>query len=227
MAKSIIIFLGPPGAGKGTLSRLCMHRLNYRQFSTGNVCRQHIAQQTDIGKEIDFIIKSGKLISDSLIMNMVRDWIMSQQAYDDSIILDGIPRTLAQAQALHELVMSSDEPYEMHLIKMQIDDEVIIRRLTGRVLCSEKSCQAVYSLNDAALSPKVENTCDDCSSALIKRSDDEERAIRQRLVEYYAHENELIEYYTSVGLPIAQIAVEKPVDDVYEELTDILGVKAL
>src|SRR5438105_2140053 len=100
---NIFIFLGPPGSGKGSVSRLCIKDLGWVQLSTGNLCRKHIAKQTEIGKEIDFAIKSGKLVSDDLITNMVLEWF--QKDFDDShtVILDGYPRTIMQAQAFTKL----------------------------------------------------------------------------------------------------------------------------
>ena len=99
----VILFIGPPGSGKGTLSQKCVQKLGWQQISTGDLCRRHIAKQTEIGKSIDFAIKSGKLVSDGLISQMVFDWFRQENIESDVVILDGYPRTVNQAKDFDEL----------------------------------------------------------------------------------------------------------------------------
>ena len=115
--KSVFIFIGPPGSGKGTLSHLCVSSLRWVQLSTGNLCRKHIAEQTEIGKQIDFALKSGKLVSDSLINAMVHDWFSMTIQEADNIILDGYPRTVAQAEALHEYLQKNLSHVDVQVIR--------------------------------------------------------------------------------------------------------------
>ncbi len=144
--KDIFIFLGPPGSGKGSLSHLCVKRLGWQQLSTGNLCREHIAQQTDIGKQIDFAIKSGKLISDSLIIEMASAWLKKTFEHTGIVIFDGFPRTVPQAQALHEIITSLDD-VTMNVVRMDIPFETVVYRLLARSICQNNKCQSVYSMH--------------------------------------------------------------------------------
>lgn len=223
--QDIFIFIGPPGAGKGSLSHLCVKQLEWMQFSTGNICREHIAQNTELGKQIDFVIKSGKLISDSLIIRMVADWLLSNSKKLKAVIFDGFPRTLTQAKALQELL--SQAPFNLirlNVIKMDISDESIIRRLATRLVCQNSKCQAVYSLdNNSALNPKHEMLCNECSAALIRRPDDEIKSITERLLVYHKHEQDLINFYTNIGQKVTNLNVEQPLEQVYHQLLTLIG----
>ncbi|MBA3954559.1 nucleoside monophosphate kinase [Candidatus Dependentiae bacterium] len=225
--KDIVIFLGPPGSGKGSLSQLCVRRLGWMQFSTGNLCREHIANATDIGKQIDFAIKCGKLISDSLIIEMVEEWLRLQLMQPRAIILDGFPRTTVQATALHKLLKSDDfKDVNLHVVKMSVPDERIIKRLSARLICRNNKCQAVYSLHpEASLKPRQEMVCNECEDILVRRPDDEENAIKERLLIYHKHELDLINFYTSVDQPITLLNVERSLEDVYAQLINCVGVE--
>lgn len=224
LQRGIFIFIGPPGAGKGSLSQLCTKKLGWVQLSTGNLCRQHIANQTQIGKQIDFTMKSGKLISDSLILNMIEGWLIEQVKQGDSIILDGFPRTVSQARALDQLLKKdSFDSYQLNIMHMLLTDEVIIRRLSARLVCQNTGCQAVYSMNDQALAPKEAMLCDLCSAELIRRADDEEATIRERLAVYNRHAQDLVNYYKMVGKDIRELPVERPIHDIFDQLTAMIG----
>ncbi len=218
--KNIFIFLGPPGSGKGSISKLCQKRLGWTQFSTGNLCRQHIAEQTEIGKQIDLIIKSGKLINDELIIEMVDSWLRDLFERPASVILDGFPRTVAQAQALDKLLASeSFSSVNVSVIKFDVPDEYIVERLVNRFTCQNNKCQAVFSLNQASgLQPKIEMTCDECSSPLMRRQDDEESAIRERLRIYYDHERTIVSYYKEAERPLYHIEGTRQIEQVYQQL---------
>ncbi|MDZ4153972.1 adenylate kinase family protein, partial [Methylicorpusculum sp.] len=121
--RDLFLFIGPPGSGKGTLADACVKSLNWKQLSTGNLCRQHIAEQTEIGKHIDFAIKSGKLVSDSLIVAMVHDWFSRYLAEHNTVILDGFPRTVPQAQELSALLEQSFSAAQLQIIQLAVSDE--------------------------------------------------------------------------------------------------------
>jgi adenylate kinase len=219
--KNIVIFLGPPGSGKGSLSQLCVKRLGWHQLSTGNLCREHIARGTDIGKQIDFAIKSGKLIADSLILEMVDEWLekmASQTAVEPvSVIFDGFPRTVAQAHALHDLVEAYGQN-QLKLIRLLLSDEEVLNRLVARSICKNDKCQRVYSLHThSSLQPKKPMMCNECESPLIRRTDDEEVSIYERLRIYHHHENELLEFFTRVKKPVQTIEAHMPLEDVYTQ----------
>lgn len=246
--KRIYIFLGPPGAGKGSLSQLCTKRLGWKQLSTGNLCREHIAQQTEIGKHIDFAIKSGKLIADSLIIDMVQDWINKELAaeavHDEetaqqhaqasellirarTVILDGFPRTLAQARALHALIEKM-EGIALHLVHLKLSDEEIKYRLQARSVCQNEKCQRVYSLHKHShLEPVKYMTCNECEAPLVRRSDDEENAIMERLRVYHGHEQEMLNFYEEVGHKVHLLEVNAPLEEVYSLFLTATGHKAI
>lgn len=221
----VLIFLGPPGSGKGTLSQLCTESLKWRQLSTGNLCRKHIAQQTKIGKEIDFAIKSGKLVSDSLIVAMVKEWFEQVAASDLTIIFDGFPRTLHQAELLEHLVQGQAD-LTLTVVRFVIPREAVISRLFERYICKNKDCQAVYSmLSGSSFTPKKEGVCDACQHSLIKRSDDTKESIIQRLETYHAHECKLLEFYKVHKRSIIELEVDRPLQEIYVDFLDKVGAK--
>lgn len=217
MKNSIFIFFGAPGAGKGSLSKLCVNEFGWTQLSTGNLCRKHIEDQTEIGKKIDFDIKSGKLISDSLISEMVEDWLISLPE-NHQIILDGYPRTLVQAKYMHELLSNKLSHIDLKIIKLDVSEQTIISRLINRLVCSNKKCQAVYSnLKNSSLVSKDLMSCDACSSLLIRRSDDNEEVIKERLEIYNKNEEDLLNFYKSLGLNLIRLDVDKSINEIFED----------
>lgn len=221
----LIILFGPPGAGKGSLSDMCVNKLGWTQLSTGNLCRKHIAEQTEIGKQIDFAIKSGKLVSDSLVMNMVGDWLNMQIGNVPAVILDGFPRTIAQAKALDELLQSKNHPMKLNVIRLCIPDEKVVDRLGTRYICSNSECQAIYSLGaQSNLVPRKSMTCDKCGHSLMRRKDDEENAIRERLQIYNKHEQDLLNFYRNSHYRLVELNVEKTLPAVFEDFQKIVDV---
>lgn len=222
---NVLIFLGAPGAGKGTLAERCVQELGFVQLSTGNLCRMHIADQTEIGRQIDLIIKSGKLVPDSLIVAMVADWFAQQNGDISTIILDGFPRTVAQAEALKKLFEEKLPTVKLSVVKLEISDEAVIARLCSRVVCENKACQAVYSLvQDSALAPKQAGVCDLCGGALVIRPDDAEESVRKRLQVYHQHENALVDFYGSIQQPVIRLNVEKPLEEVFSDFKGVMGL---
>lgn len=221
--KNVFIFIGPPGSGKGTLSQLCVTTLGWVQLSTGNLCRKHIAENTQIGKQIDFALKSGKLVSDSLINEMVHEWFGITIQSSDNIILDGYPRTVAQAKSLHDFLMKRMPEIQVQVVRFFASDEVVISRIGHRLVCSNKDCQQVYSTNVNARQSRESMICDECSSLLIRRNDDEGSSIMDRLQTYHKHEQELINFYKQVQLVVREFEVEKPLEQVFADFKKIVG----
>lgn len=223
--KSIYIFLGPPGAGKGTLSQLCQDRLGWLQLSTGVLCRSHIARQTDIGKKIDLAIKSGKLVEDSLICDMVHEWLLSNTGQlERGLILDGFPRTVAQAQALYDFLSEKMSDCAISIVQLKISDARVVRRLAGRVVCKNSDCQRVYSLYRHDTGELLQlDECSKCSGVLVRRPDDEEATIQRRLRTYYQHEDDLLGFFSTAGLPINQVEVDVSPEYVFELFKQAVG----
>jgi len=213
--KNVLIFIGPPGAGKGSLANLCTKRFGWMQVSTGNLCRKHIAEGTKIGKEIDLIIKSGKLISDDIVTQMVSEWLSENAHKTSGVIFDGYPRTIVQAEAFERILKNSFSEAQRRVIRFLIPDDVIVDRLCRRFICQNKDCQAVYSIAPEALLNQV-MICNECGSVLGRRADDEEVAVRKRLTVYHKHEQDLINFYCNNGTKIIELDAAKPLQEVFE-----------
>lgn len=220
--KCIYIFLGPPGSGKGTLSHFCVQNLGWVQLSTGNLCRKHIAEETEIGKQIDFALKSGKLVSDSLINAMVYEWFVSVYERADNIILDGYPRTLRQAKALYTFLKENLPEILINIVRFTISDELVINRICGRLVCKNKDCQAIYFQDPR--SDQSKNVCKLCSSELGRRNDDVMETIQERLQTYHRYEKDLLDFYNTVNLETKHLIVEKPLNEVVEDFKKLVGI---
>ncbi len=224
--RDIIIFIGPPGSGKGTLSGLCVKELGWVQISTGNLCRKHIADNTKIGQEIDFAIKSGKLVSDNLITDMIIDWFEQVGPKVKTVVLDGYPRTVAQAQAFNQFLKTHFDSARLKVVRFHLSDNAIVSRLSNRYVCQNKNCQAVYSLMaGTTLQPKQIDRCDSCGDYVGRRKDDESEAIVERLKVYSKHERELLDFYHKAGQHVYEFYVDQPVQEVFEEFKRGLGLQ--
>lgn len=223
-AANVFIFIGPPGAGKGSLSSLCVKHFGWIQISTGNLCRKHIAEQTKIGKEIDLIIKSGKLINDDLITFMVFEWFNENAEKASGIIFDGYPRTVAQAQAFDSMLKTMFPAVRVRVVLFDLIDDIVVDRLCSRYVCQNKECQAIYSLSPHSdLAPVETAVCDLCSGALGRRADDTEIAVRKRLDIYHRHEQQLINFYQNNDTEIIELDASKPLREVFECFVQIIG----
>jgi len=219
----IYLFMGAPGSGKGSLAQLCVQELGWKQLSTGNLCRKHISEGTKIGKEIDFFIKSGKLVPDELVTAMVVEWL-DQEANDTTpIILDGFPRTRVQAEALDK-ELGKSERWNLKIINLVIDDEAVVKRLSHRFICKNKECQAIYSLDpDCILLGDNGIVCEVCQEKLCRRKDDKPEAIRERLAIYHKHEDSLLQYYRDKGYRIVDLEAQQPLPETFEDFKRIAG----
>ena len=224
---NIFVLVGPPGSGKGSLSQLCIKEFGWKQLSTGDLCRKHIAEQTEIGKQIDFALKSGKLVNDGIIVDMVNKWLTEQIKSGANVLLDGYPRNLVQARALDAFL--KDEKFakiELRVVRFVASDEVVINRLSSRCICSNKDCQAVYSMaKDSSFRPKENMICDTCSSPLKIRSDDNLDSIKERLKIYHEYEDSMLHFYSEVGYTILEVDAERSLKDVFENFKTVVGLK--
>jgi adenylate kinase len=222
--RDVFIFIGPPGAGKGSLASLCVNHFGWIQISTGNLCRKHSAEQTKIGKEIDLIIKSGKLINDDLITSMVFEWFDENADKALGIIFDGYPRTVAQAQAFDAMLKDKFPKVRVRVILFDLIDDIVVNRLCSRYVCQNKECQAVYSRSSSSdLASTDAMVCGLCSGMLGRRDDDSEIAVRKRLDIYHRHEQQLIDFYRNNTSEIIELDASKQLQQVFEDFVHIVG----
>lgn len=223
--KEIIIFIGPPGSGKGSLAQLCVKQLGWAQLSTGFLCRKYSMQPTQLGQQVDFLIKSGKLISDDLIIAMVEEWMIEGGAEYSHIILDGFPRTPNQALAFSRFIEQKMPLSRVYIRRLIISDDKVIARLSMRFICKNKDCQTVYSKVDfpqyASASTFV---CEKCSSAVERRADDESQTVQKRLKVHYEHEKHLLDFFIENGKNVACIDADRPLPDVFEDFKKTIGM---
>jgi len=184
-----LVFLGPPGAGKGTLASMAKDTFNVVHISTGDIFRANIKNGTPLGLKVKAILDSGGLVSDETTIEIVRDRL-SQSDCQCGYLLDGFPRTVAQAEAL-----AGFEKLDA-VVNFVLDDGEIVARLSGRRVC--KSCGTGFHLK--AMPPKTAGICDKCGGELIQRKDDEASSIEERLRVYAANTQPLIDWYRTKGL---------------------------
>lgn len=225
MVKCIVSFIGAPGSGKGTLSALCVKELGFKQLSTGDLFRKHIKEGTEIGQQIDFAIKSGKLVSDELVSKMVENWLDEEiQKNGEYIILDGYPRTIAQAEYLNKILKEKFSFLKFHVFRLVISDEEVIYRLVNRCVCQNKDCQAIYStIEGSSLVPKQKGICDKCKSILACRPDDLLEAVQERLKIYHKHEQGLLDFYSQKGF-VEEIDVERATSEIFTAFKRLIGI---
>lgn len=182
------IFLGPPGAGKGTLAAQVSEEYGIPQISTGDIFRENIKNQTELGKKVKAILDSGGLVSDDVVLEIVEDRLKKADC-KNGFILDGFPRTIPQAEAFEKLGI------DVKVVNFEVDNDLIIARLSNRRVC--KSCKANYNVK--FMPPKVEGKCDKCGGELFTREDDKLESITHRLEVYRKETEPLIEFYKKLG----------------------------
>lgn len=188
-----LVLLGPPGAGKGTQAKRLAEELALPHISTGDILRQNVLQDTDLGKQAKGIMLQGLLVPDDLVAKML-DQRFNNPDIKKGFILDGYPRTLPQAYTLDKILAVKGLAVDL-VVYLNTSDAVIIKRLTGRLVCSK--CGANFHIIN--MPPKVKGLCDSCQGALFQRSDDVEITVRKRLEVYKQQVASLIEYYKKAG----------------------------
>lgn len=191
----IIIMLGAPGTGKGTVAGILTGKLNIPQVSTGDIFRKHIKEQTELGKLAESYISKGELVPDDVTIGLIENR-MEEADVQNGIILDGFPRTVKQAEELDKLLAKKGKKVDM-VINLTTPEEEIIERIVNRRICSNSDCKTVYNL--VLNPPKVEGVCDKCGSELIQRKDDTIETVKSRLDSYFKQTSPLVEYYEKQG----------------------------
>lgn len=185
-----IIFLGAPGAGKGTQAALISKHFKIPTISTGDIIRQTLKSGSEMGQKLKSYIEKGHLVPDETVIEIVRERI-SKSDCKNGFILDGFPRTVAQAEALDNSGINIDK-----VIDVEVSDKLIYSRMSGRRVCS--NCGKTYNIN-MAVKPKNDGVCDDCGSDLVQRADDIRETVKERLKVYYDQTHVLKSYYDKKG----------------------------
>ena len=222
MLDRAVVFLGPPGSGKGTQAKEVAKAFGIPHLSTGDMLREHVSKGTPLGLKAKPIMERGDLVPDSLVLKMVAERIERPDC-SHGFVFDGFPRTVTQAKYLGELVKQHGfkQPFVLHMV---IGSSVLIRRLTGRRTC--KVGGEIYNIYDRP--PKVEGICDNDGGELIQRPDDREEVIRERLLAYEKRTAPLVQFYRRLG-QLQDIDADKSVEEVkqrmFESLAGIGGVR--
>lgn len=209
------VFLGPPGAGKGTLSELFCEREGLIHISTGQLLRDEMAAETELGKQVKELMASGTLVSDVIVNSMVAKRIAEDDIHQHGCLLDGYPRTATQADSLQKIFADNNNSLTAAVL-IDSDRALLMKRLTSRRVCSNKKCAATYNLQ--TLKPKKEGICDRCGSPLLQRDDDSEKTACERLKVYDQQTAPLIDYYRSRGLLIVTYSKDASVDENYNDM---------
>ena len=209
-----MILLGAPGAGKGTQAELISEKLGIPTISTGNMLREAMANGSELGKRVKQQMDGGSLVSDEIIMELIRERI-AQPDCKNGFILDGVPRTLSQAEAMSAAGIHID-----HVVSLEVDDEEITQRMTGRRVCTK--CGAPYHI--ISNPTRIEGVCDHCGGAVTSRKDDAPETVRHRLQVYHASTEVLKTYYAQRGM-LRLVYGNQPITGTHNDILKAIGVK--
>ena len=212
-----LILLGPPGAGKGTQAQRLERAHGLIQLSTGDMLRAAVAAGSDVGKRAKAVMEAGQLVSDDIVVGIIADRI-AQDDCKNGFILDGFPRTVAQAEALDTMLAERGMKLD-RVIDMKVDDDILVERVSGRYTCAK--CNAGY--HDKFQQPKVAGVCDICGGTEFKRrADDNAETVRSRLGAFHAQTAPLLPYYDSKGV-LGTVDGMAPIDEVTRQIEADLG----
>ena len=209
-----LILLGAPGAGKGTQGELLSERLGIPTISTGNMLREAMAKGSELGKRVKQQMDGGCLVSDEIIMELIKDRI-AQPDCENGFILDGVPRTLSQAETMAQEGIHID-----HVVSIEVDDEEIAKRMSGRRVCTK--CGAPYHI--VSNPTRIEGICDHCGGEVTIRKDDEPETVRHRLQVYHASTEVLKTYYADRGM-LRLVYGNQPIMGTHTDILKSIGVK--
>jgi len=205
-----IIFIGPPGSGKGTQAKRLASRLDVPHISTGDMLREAVAAGTPVGQKAASIMASGALVPDDVMIDIINDRLAKPDA-SKGFILDGFPRTLVQAEKLDGLVGNGKS--NLRVLQLLVPDEAIVRRISLRRTCAQ--CGAIYHLENNP--PASDSVCDRCGAEVIARPDDNEEAVRKRLEAFHRQTLPVATYYKSKSI-LREVDGVGPVDQVFERI---------
>lgn len=214
-----MIMLGPPGSGKGTQAKRLTERFGIPQISTGDILREAVKEGTPLGKEAKRYMDEGKLVPDEVVVGIVRERLKEPDC-EKGFILDGFPRTVAQAEALDRILEEMGRKID-HVIDIEVSEDELLKRLTGRRTC--KRCGAMYHI--IFNPPKRDGICDQCGGELYQRDDDKEETIKARLKVYREQTAPLIDYYEKRGL-LRRIEGSGKIEEIEERILKAIGEKS-
>lgn len=212
-----IILMGPPGGGKGTQAKILQDKYGMVQLSTGDMLRAAVASGSEIGQRAKAVMEAGQLVSDEIVIGII-DQRLDQPDAKNGFILDGFPRTTAQAEALDALLQRKNMRVD-YAIEIRVPDDYLVERITGRYSCAK--CGAGY--HDKFQRPKIEGVCDVCGGTeFVRRADDNAETVKSRLAAYHAQTAPLLPYYEQKGL-LKVVDGTQPIEQVTGALSGILG----
>lgn len=210
-----LLILGAPGAGKGTQAKVLAEKYNILHISTGDLLRAEVQEKTELGLKIADDMKMGKYISDEIVTTLLKNKLNSKEC-ENGFLLDGYPRTTAQAKTLSEIAPDIDA-----VIVISVDDEIILERMSGRIVCAD--CGQVYhKLNKP---PKIAGVCDVCGGLVVQRTDDKYEVVKKRLDIYHNETAPIINYYKSQDLVI-RVSGLGYIDDITNKIVDAISKKS-
>ncbi|GAD97323.1 adenylate kinase, putative [Paecilomyces variotii No. 5] len=214
-----MVLMGPPGAGKGTQAPRIKDKYCVCHLATGDMLRAQVAKKTDLGKEAKKIMDQGGLVSDEIMVNMIKSELDTNKECQNGFILDGFPRTVAQAERLDEMLNASKQQLQ-HAVELQIDDALLVARITGRLVhpASGRSYHKIFN------PPKKDMVDDVTGEPLIQRSDDNADTLKKRLATYHAQTSPVVDYYKKTGIWRPIDASQEP-DRVWKSLLGVFGEK--
>jgi adenylate kinase len=207
-----IILLGPPGSGKGTQGDLIEKQYGFPKISAGDLLREAVREETPLGKKVEAYMNRGELVSDELVVGMIRERISAEDC-QEGYILDGFPRNIYQVTRLEEI----DPLHKEVVLDIQLNEQALIDRLSARRICS--ACRMIYNLQVKA--PKQEDVCDACGAELVQRRDDTPEVIRRRLEVYHSQTEKLVAYYRQKHVYHA-IDGDGKIEDVFTQTASVL-----
>jgi|TARA_B110000116_G_scaffold123609_1_gene107264 adenylate kinase len=211
----LIVFLGAPGAGKGTQAKTLAQKKNLTHLATGDLLRAEVAAHTELGLAAKAFMDRGDLVPDDVMIGMIKGRLEGPNS--DGILLDGFPRTVAQAVALDEALITANTSVDRSIF-FKVSEEELVRRLAGRATCP--NCQRPY--HDTFNKPQNTDRCDDCGSDLVRREDDKPEAVRNRLKVYATQTTPVLDHYQKGG-NLVEVDGEQSIDAVQEDLAAAIG----
>jgi len=216
MKNMYLVFLGAPGAGKGTQAAIISKNLGLAHIASGDLFRQAVVKGTELGNLVKSYMEKGELVPDEVTIRVISERL-NEPDCKVGCVFDGFPRTLEQAKVLDRTLADQNKAIDK-AIYIEVDSEILLKRLTGRWTC--RKCQAVY--HEIASPPKVAGKCDKCGGELYQRPDDNEKTIRERLKVYFAQTTPLLDYYKAAGKLIS-VDGQLSIDDVTKQIVSVLG----